>query len=42
MFPGFGLAVGAFAVYLAVDAITHPSNVEKLKEDARKQTGRTH
>ena len=38
-FPGFGLGVGAFAVYLAVDALTNPSNIEKLKEDAKKQKG---
>ncbi|PWN23435.1 hypothetical protein BCV69DRAFT_297365 [Microstroma glucosiphilum] len=39
IFPGFGIALGAFTVYLAVDALTHPANIEKLKEDARKQRG---
>ncbi|PWN90221.1 hypothetical protein FA10DRAFT_266707 [Acaromyces ingoldii] len=37
--PGFAFGVAAFSVYLAVDALTHPSNIEKLKEDARKQRG---
>lgn len=40
-FPGFGIGLGAFLVYWAVDTITHPANIEKLKEDARKQTGRS-
>ncbi|PWY98050.1 hypothetical protein BCV70DRAFT_165513 [Testicularia cyperi] len=42
IFPGFGLGLGAFAIYWAIDTLTHPSNIEKLKEDARKQTGRDH
>ncbi|SPO37990.1 uncharacterized protein PSFLO_03467 [Pseudozyma flocculosa] len=42
LFPGFGLGLGAFLVYWAADTLTHPSNIEKLKEDARKQTGRDH
>ncbi|SAM81814.1 uncharacterized protein UDID_03034 [Ustilago sp. UG-2017a] len=42
IFPGFGIGLGAFAVYLAVDTLTHPFNVDKLKHDARKQTGREH
>jgi len=37
LFPGFGIALGAFSVYLAVDALTHPSNIAKLKEDAKRQ-----
>lgn len=37
LFPGFGLALGAFSVYLAVDALTHPGNIEKLKQDAKRQ-----
>lgn len=37
LFPGLGLGTGAFAIYLAVDALTNPSNIEKLKEDAKKQ-----
>lgn len=42
IFPGFGIGLGAFVVYLAVDTLTHPFNVDKLKHDARKQTGREH
>ncbi|KAL9937391.1 hypothetical protein V8E36_003800 [Tilletia maclaganii] len=37
MFPGFGLGLAAFSVYLAVDLLTHPSNVDKIKEDAHRQ-----
>ncbi|PWN43668.1 hypothetical protein IE81DRAFT_346278 [Ceraceosorus guamensis] len=37
--PGFGLGAGAFLIYWAVDELTHPSNIEKLKEDAKKQKG---
>lgn len=38
--PGIGLGAGAFAAYFAVDQLFHPSNIEKLKEDARKQKER--
>jgi NADH dehydrogenase (ubiquinone) 1 beta subcomplex subunit 3 len=37
IFPGIGLGVGAFAAYFAVDRLFHPGNIEKLKEDAKKQ-----
>ncbi len=35
--PGLGWGAGAFAVYYAVEQLTHPSNVEKIKEEAHKQ-----
>ncbi|CAO1621083.1 unnamed protein product [Jaminaea pallidilutea] len=39
MFPGLGWATGAFVLYLIGDTLAHPSNIEKLKEDAKKQRG---
>ncbi|CAO1629348.1 unnamed protein product [Parajaminaea phylloscopi] len=39
MFPGFGIASAAFALYLVVDTLAHPSNIQKLKDDAKKQMG---
>lgn len=35
--PGIGIAAAAFTIYVAVDTLFHPSNLEKLKEDAKKQ-----
>jgi NADH dehydrogenase (ubiquinone) 1 beta subcomplex subunit 3 len=35
--PGIGLATAAFATYVAVDMLFHPSNLDKLKEEAKKQ-----
>ncbi|KAE8250328.1 hypothetical protein A4X13_0g4808 [Tilletia indica] len=37
MFPGLGLGAAAFGIYLAVDMLTHPSNLDKIREDAHKQ-----
>ncbi|CAD6910647.1 unnamed protein product [Tilletia laevis] len=37
MFPGLGLGAAAFGVYLAVDMLTHPSNLDKIREDAHRQ-----
>lgn len=37
--PGFALGAAAFGAYVAVDSLFHPSNIEKLKEEARKQRG---
>ncbi|KAK0523735.1 hypothetical protein OC834_001784 [Tilletia horrida] len=37
MFPGLGLGAAAFGIYLAVDMLTHPSNIDKIKEDAHRQ-----
>ncbi|KDN49200.1 hypothetical protein K437DRAFT_255325 [Tilletiaria anomala UBC 951] len=34
--PGFGLGTAAFALYYAIDTITHPTNVEKIKEQSHK------
>lgn len=42
MLPGFGIATVAFTIYVAIDNLTHPANVERLKEDAKRQTGRDH
>lgn len=39
LFPGFGIGALAFGVYLIGDALTNPTNLEKLKEDAKKQRG---
>ncbi|PWN48558.1 hypothetical protein IE53DRAFT_389233 [Violaceomyces palustris] len=39
MFPGFGIGLGAFLAYCTFEALTHPTNIEKLKEDAKRQTG---
>jgi NADH dehydrogenase (ubiquinone) 1 beta subcomplex subunit 3 len=38
--PGIGLGVGAFVAYFAVDRLSHPGNIEKLKEEAKKQKER--
>ena len=38
--PGFGLGAAAFGIYFAVDTLTHPSNVEKIKEQAHEQMER--
>ncbi|UZJ51310.1 hypothetical protein CBS101457_000630 [Exobasidium rhododendri] len=35
--PGIGLGAAAFVAYVGVDMLFHPSNLEKLKEDAKKQ-----
>jgi NADH dehydrogenase (ubiquinone) 1 beta subcomplex subunit 3 len=35
--PGFGWGAAAFATYVAVDMLFHPSNLDKLKEEAKKQ-----
>ncbi|PWN37424.1 uncharacterized protein FA14DRAFT_176718 [Meira miltonrushii] len=37
--PGFALGAAAFGAYVAVDSLFHPSNIEKLKEEAKKQRG---
>lgn len=37
--PGFGLGAAVFVGYVAVDSLFHPSNVDKLKEEAKKQRG---
>lgn len=37
--PGFGIGALAFGIYCIGDALANPSNLEKLKEDARKQRG---
>jgi len=35
LFPGFGIAVVAFSIYVAFENILHPTNVEALKEQAK-------
>ena len=35
--PGFTLGAAAFTIYYAVDTLTHPTNVDAIKEQAHKQ-----
>ena len=35
LFPGFGIAVVAFAAYVTYDNLVHPTNLESIKQQAK-------
>ena len=40
LFPGLGIATVAFAAYVLVDNLVHPTNIEQLKQAAKESAAR--
>ncbi|GAA97410.1 uncharacterized protein L969DRAFT_49402 [Mixia osmundae IAM 14324] len=38
LFPGFGIAVVAFAAFVGIDNLIHPSNMEAIRQQAHEAT----